>query len=189
MKIGVYVGSFDPIHKGHIMVVNYLLENKYVDKIILIPTGSYWDKVNIIDKKYRIGMCKLYENDKILIDDKLNDLPYSYMILDKLKERYSDSLLYLIIGADNIIDFHKWKNVDRIMDNNILVIPRDNIDIDKYISHYEKRDKFINVDKFDMLNISSSNIRLLIKNKDYKDVLNFIDKKVLDYIILNKLYM
>ena len=188
MKIGVYVGSFDPIHKGHVSVINYLLENKYVDKIILIPTGGYWDKFDIIDKKYRIGMCRLYENDKILVDDKLNDLSYSYMILDELKKRHNDDSLFLIIGADNIVNFDKWKNVDKLLENNILVIPRDNIDIDKYVLKYDRKDKFIVVDKFEMIDISSSNIRWLIKDENYDEVLKFIDKEVLEYIVLNNLY-
>ena len=48
MRKGVYVGSFDPVHKGHKMVVDYLLKNNYVDSIIVIPTGSYWDKNKMI---------------------------------------------------------------------------------------------------------------------------------------------
>ena len=44
MKLGVYVGSFNPVHIGHKYIIDYLLNNKYVDKIIVIPTGNYWDK-------------------------------------------------------------------------------------------------------------------------------------------------
>lgn len=50
MRIGVYVGSFDPVHIGHIKIVNYLLDNHIVDKIIIIPTGCYWNKTNLTIK-------------------------------------------------------------------------------------------------------------------------------------------
>ena len=69
MKIGVYVGSFNPVHIGHIHIVNYLINNNYLDKVIIIPTGNYWDKNDLIDIKHRINMLKFYENDRIMIND------------------------------------------------------------------------------------------------------------------------
>ena len=65
MKIAVYVGSFNPVHKSHIKVVNLVLKN-YVDKVIIVPTLAYWDKKNLIDIKDRINMLKFYENEKII---------------------------------------------------------------------------------------------------------------------------
>ena len=47
MKIGVYVGSFNPVHIGHIKIVKYLINNNYFDKVIIIPTGNYWNKQNL----------------------------------------------------------------------------------------------------------------------------------------------
>ena len=52
MKIGVYVGSFNPVHIGHIKIVNYLLDN-YLDKVIIVPTGNYWEKIDIVNIDYR----------------------------------------------------------------------------------------------------------------------------------------
>ncbi|UKI59000.1 MAG: adenylyltransferase/cytidyltransferase family protein [Clostridium sp.] len=69
MKIAVYVGSFNPVHKSHIKVVNLVLKN-YVDKVIIVPTLAYWDKKNLIDIKDRINMLKFYERDNIIIDTK-----------------------------------------------------------------------------------------------------------------------
>ena len=62
MKIGVYVGSFNPPHKGHIKIVNHLINN-YLDKVIIIPTGNYWDKFDLIDIQDRINMLKIFERD------------------------------------------------------------------------------------------------------------------------------
>ena len=58
MKIGVYVGSFNPVHKGHIKVVKKVLK-EYVDKVLIVPTLSYWDKNNLISITDRINMLKL----------------------------------------------------------------------------------------------------------------------------------
>ena len=63
MKLGIYIGSFNPPHKGHIKVINYLLDNDYVDKILVVPTGNYWDKQDLVDIRDRIKMLQFYEND------------------------------------------------------------------------------------------------------------------------------
>ena len=51
MKLGLYVGSFNPVHNGHLKVINYLLDNNIVDKVIVLPTPNYWDKQNLLDLK------------------------------------------------------------------------------------------------------------------------------------------
>ena len=48
MKIGIFVGSFNPVHKGHIKIVKHLLTKKYLDKVLIVPTGNYWNKNNLI---------------------------------------------------------------------------------------------------------------------------------------------
>lgn len=189
MRKGVYVGSFDPVHKGHRMVVDYLLKNNYVDSVIVIPTGSYWDKDKMIDVRYRIEMWNCYENDKIIIDKRYNQLEYTYMILDRLRSDGDDEL-YLIIGADNILYFDKWKNYQEIINNNkILVIPRDGIDIKNNIYKYDNRDNFIVVDGFCEMDVSSREIRKLLMNKRYDEVEKYLDKEVIEYIKKNKLYL
>ena len=75
MKIGIYVGSFNPPHKGHIKIVNHLI-SKYLDKVIIIPTGNYWDKLDLVNIDHRINMLKFYENEKIIIDTKNNRIEY-----------------------------------------------------------------------------------------------------------------
>ena len=189
MRKGVYVGSFDPVHKGHKMVVDYLLKNNYVDSIIVIPTGSYWDKNKMIDVSYRIEMWNCYKDDRIIIDGRYSDLEYTYMILDKLSGNGDDEL-YLIIGADNIICFDKWKNYQEIINNNkILIIPRNGIDIKDNIYKYDNRDNFIVVDEFCEMDVSSREIRKLLMNKRYDEVEKYLDKEVIEYIKKNKLYL
>lgn len=184
MRIGVYVGSFNPLHIGHQQVINTLITKKIVDKVLVIPTNSYWDKKVDINIKHRINMLKLIENENVIVDGTLSEIKYTYQILDVLKEKYSD--LYLVIGADNIINFHEWKNVDKILENHIIVFNRDGIDVNKYLTKFDKA-KFIIIDK-SPINISSTYIRERIKNRDYESIEGMIDNRILNYIKKNNLY-
>lgn len=187
MKIGVYVGSFNPPHKGHIKIVNHLINN-YLDKVIIIPTGNYWDKLDLISINDRINMLKLYEKENITIDAKNNNVEYTYQILNNLIKQYKKDELYLIIGADNIINFDKWKNYEEILEYNLVILNRDNINVLKYLDKLNKKDKYIIVNDLPNIDISSTMIRNKIKNKDYNNLSMYLDKEVYNYIKENKLY-
>lgn len=188
MKIGVYVGSFNPVHLGHKHIADYLLENNYLDKVVIIPTGNYWHKNNLTHLNHRINMLKYYENDKIIINNKYNNLEYTYQILNELKNDYKESTLYLIIGADNLTSFHLWKKVDKVLNNKVLVLPRNNINTHEYINKYKQKDNFIVVQNFKEIDISSTFIREKLRYKEYNSLTNCIDKEILNYIIDNKIY-
>lgn len=188
MRIGVYVGSFDPVHKGHKHVIDYLIENDYIDKIEVIPTKEYWDKKKMVSLEHRINMFKYYENDCIVINEDLNDVEYTYMILNKLKEKYVNDILYLIIGADNIVNFHLWKNYNEILDNKVLILNRDEIEIDEYVQKYDKKNSFVPVYDFEYIPVSSTYIRDCIRGKLITELNEYLDHDVIDYIFLNKLY-
>lgn len=185
MKVGIYIGSFNPPHKGHIKIINYLLNNKYVDKILVIPTGNYWHKQNLVSIKDRINMLKYYENDKVIIDTSYNKYKYTYQILRELVKPYNKKDLYLILGADNIIEFDKWDNFNELLTYNILIMNRDGIDVKKYIKNYPSN-KITIIDGFKCINISSTKLREDIKYG--KDVSKYIDRHIMDYIIIHKLY-
>jgi len=187
MKIGIYVGSFNPPHKGHIKIVNHLINN-YLDKVIIIPTGNYWDKLDLISINDRINMLKYYENENIIIDTKNNNIEYTYQILEKLSKEYKEDELYLIIGADNIISFDKWKNYEDILKYNLIILNRANIDIIKYLYKLNKKDKYLIINDLPNIDISSTVIRNKIKDSDTKDILELIDKEIYGYIEKNNLY-
>lgn len=180
MKLGIYIGSFNPPHKGHIDIVNYLLNNKYIDKVLIVPTLSYWDKTNLATVEDRINMLKFYESNNIIIDTKNNKYIYTYELMRVLSSEYKDDELYLIIGADNIISFDKWKEYKELLNYKIIVMNRNNIDTYKYIERLGGNN-FIVIDSYPYIDVSSTEIR-----EGKKD--NYIDSKVLEYIKKNNLY-
>ena len=177
MKLGVYIGSFNPVHNGHIAVVKYLLDNNIVDRVLIVPTGAYWDKTDLIDIKDRINMLRFFEKDNVLIDDKHNDIPYTYLLMKELEKEYDDEL-YLILGADNIPHLDKWKNYKEVLKYKIIVMNRDNININ--LKKYNTSN-FIVISNYKNIEVSSTEIRNNLDNK-------YLDKRVKDYIINRNLY-
>ena len=182
MRVGVFVGSFNPVHIGHIKMTEAVFKKGLVDKILMIATLDYWDKKNLIPLSKRVAMLKLLATDNIIIDTEHNEYSYTCEILRDLKERSNDEY-YLIIGADNLVNFHLWKNVEEILENKVIVVKRNNIDCDKYIKQFKNRDNFIVVDELGKDNISSTKIRESLKFRN-----KYLDERVLKYIVENHLY-
>ncbi len=187
MKIGIYTGSFNPVHNGHIKIANYLIDN-YLDKVLVIPTGNYWHKNNLIDLEHRINMLKYFENDKLIIDTKRNSISFSYEILQDVQKEYKEEELYLVLGADNIINFDKWMYKQELLKYNFIIINRDNIDIKYYLDKLGKKDKYIIAKDLPSLDISATMIRKAIKSNNQEKLESNMDKRVIKYIKDNNLY-
>ena len=185
MKIGIFVGSFNPVHKGHIQIINKVLEEKVVDKVLVIATGNYWDKTDIININHRINMLEKYARDDIIIDKTLNDLPYTYLVMRELKNRYKNDELFLIIGADNIISFDKWREYKELLEYNLIIMNRNNIDVKHYLDLLNKKDKYYIID-IEYVDISSTSVRNNINNVERLKEL--LDDEIIDYIKENNLY-
>ena len=181
MKLGVFVGSFNPVHNGHIHVVNYLINHHIVDKVMIIPTLSYWDKNDLADVNDRINMLKFFENDKIIIDEVHMYNQFTYQVMESLEKDYPDNEFMLIIGADNIVSFDKWMHYEDLLKRKIIVVNRNNIDISSYINKYEEKDNFVVVQEFDYVNTSSTDIKADLSN-------NNLDPRVYNYILEHNLY-
>ena len=178
MRLGIFIGSFNPVHEGHIKIVNYLIDNNYVDKVLIIPSINYWNKQNLIELKHRINMLKFFESKNIKVDDKHNNYQYTYQLLRALKEEYNDEL-YLIIGADNAINLDKWEHIQELLTYKIIVLNRDNIDIKKYINKFNSNN-FIVIPNFPFIDTSSTEIR----QGNY----TYLNNKVKQYILKHNLY-
>ena len=179
MRLGIYIGSFNPPHIGHNKVIDYLLDNDYVDKILIVPTLNYWDKVDLVDINDRINMLSFFENDRVMVDRGHNKYIYTCELMKELTKVYDDEL-YLILGADNIINFDKWKNYQELLKYKIIIMNRDDIDISKYVKKF-KSNNFIIVSDYEYVPVSSSIIRESLDSR-------YLDKRVLEYINSHNLY-
>lgn len=181
MKIGIYCGSFAPVHKGHIKFVREILKSKLVDKVLIVPTKSYWDKKINISLKHRINMLKLYETKRIEIETKLNNVKSSYEGFTKYQKMHPGDELYLILGGDNLVNFDKWIKYQELLKYPFIIIKRDKYGT-KYIKNkmIEFNKKNYSILDIDTVDISSTYIRDNIKNP--KLMKNKIDPKVYNYM-------
>ena len=192
MKIAILGGTFDPPHLGHLILAETVLKELNYDKVLFIPSKIPPHK-NIsgeVSNEDRLNMLKLsIEDDKrFSFDDyelKSEGISYSIKTLNYLYQNYNiDGKIALIIGADLIKNFHKWKEPEKISElANIVAVNREeNDNLDK--ENIEKYNiKIIIAPRID---ISSTLIRERIKkNKAFR---YFLNNKVYNYIISNKLY-
>ena len=187
MRIGIFGGCFNPPHKMHKEIALNLIKNNYIDKVIYVPTGNKYQKKDLIDAKIRYNMVKTmiegYDHLEISDYEIKNHLTYTYQTLNYFKNKYKNDEIYFICGTDNVQEMTTWKNYKYILSNfKLLVINRNN-DLNRInisiLNH--KNIVFANIP---FSNISSSLIR---SNLDkYKKM---IDKKVLQLIEREKLYL
>ena len=192
MKIGIFGGCFNPPHKMHKEITLKLIDNGYLDKVIFLPTGDEYTKEDLACFNDRINMIKLMIKDKsnIIVSEIAKTHSYTYLALDYFKNMYKVDDIYFICGTDNLDEFDTWKKYEYILENYmLLVIKRNNDNIDELLARYNKYISHIIVANIDEQTISSTNIRKLIKNGRINEIYDIIDKEVLDYIIDNKLYI
>ena len=134
-EIGLYFGSFNPIHIGHLMLANYAVEHFNLDElhIIVSPQNPFKEQKNLLDVQDRIEMCKIAtnENKKIFINDIETHLPipsYTTDTLRELEKTFENSNFHIIMGIDNFISLHSWKNVENVLKHHLIVFPRVNND-------------------------------------------------------------
>lgn len=192
MKIGILGGSFNPPHNTHQKIATTLIEKKYLDRVIFVPTGDKYDKSNLINASHRYDMVKLLCSD--FSDFEVSDfelkhtLVKTYQTMDYFQSIYPNDTLYFIVGTDNLKQFKTWANYKYLISTyHFLVIPRDYDNIAEILKEFhEDRNNFTVVD-FQIDPLSSTLIRDLFK-KDLNSVKPFLNSKVFNYILANSLY-
>ncbi len=185
IKIGLYFGTFNPIHSGHLIIANHMVEHSDLDEIWLVvtPHNPFKNKSSLLDNHHRFEMVyKATENySKIKPSDVEFKLPqpnYTIYTLAHLTDLYPDKEFSLIMGEDNLKSFHKWKNFETILEHHeIYVYPRisdGNPDI-PLVNH-----KKINKIEAPVVQISSTMIRNGIKSG--KNIQPLLSKEVWEYI-------
>jgi len=189
-RIGIYSGSFNPIHVGHQKLANYLIENKIVDEVWLVvsPCNPLKLQSELIDEYIRLEMLVIAIQDQPHI--KASDIEFtmpipSYTIdtLHLLTAQYPDNQFQLIIGSDNAHVFNQWKTYERLLkEYPVLVYPRTGYDFKDVASQYPQ----MKLLSSPIYNVSSTEIREYIAKK--KDVSQWIHPSVLQFIKENNLY-
>ena len=198
MKTGVFGGTFNPVHKGHIMLAEYCMDSVGLDRIIMIPTAVPPHKIsnNLASENDRLNMCKLACRGKenFFVSDieiKRQGKSYTYETLTQLKEIYPDDHLYTIMGADMFLTLDRWKNPKIIFEkSSIITIPRDEENKLELENFYNKVLKAMGASSVilpnPVMSVSSTFIRENLDN--FNLISNMLDKGVYDYIIKNNLY-
>jgi len=187
MKIGLFFGTFNPIHIGHLILANYMAEFSDLDEVwfVITPMSPFKQKSSLLDNIHRLAITnvaveaysKLKTSD---IEFKLPQPNYTVNTLIHIEEKYPEHQFCLIMGEDNLKGFHKWKNYETILKNyQLYVYPR--ISDGTVESEFLKHSNVHRV-QAPIVQISSTFIRKSIKkNKDIRAMLpanvwNYIDE-------------
>jgi nicotinate-nucleotide adenylyltransferase len=188
-KIGIYSGSFNPIHHGHVMLANYLVEFSDLDALwfVVTPQNPLKKKDDLLDDDERLKMVQLAVGDdpRFCVSDIEMHLPtpsYTINTLTVLSEQYPDCQFVFICGMDSLQNLKRWREYQKILDNyEILVFPREGYDGGELLDYPS-----VTVLKTPVLEISSSFIRQCIK--EGRDVRHFMPEKAFLYMKENHFY-
>ena len=188
-KVGLYFGTFNPIHVGHLVIANYMANYTNLEEVWLVvsPQNPFKEKDSMLEDYHRLSLVKIAveDNDHLKVSNIEFDLPkpsYTINTLVYLYEKYPDIQFNLIMGEDNLRTFHKWKNHEEILKkSNLYVYPRlMNPQTEKKINSPLYNHPSVIICDAPVMKISSSFIRNAIKNN--KDVRYMLTEKVTNYV-------
>ena len=190
-KIGIFGGSFNPIHVGHALIANYIVENSELDSLWLMvsPLNPLKEGSTMASDYHRLRMTELVTRrmERVITSAFEYDLPkpsYTIDTLNALQAKFPKDEFYLVIGADNWCLFDRWKAGDEIISKyHILIYPRRGYDI---VIPEQYRDRVAVVDA-PLIEISSTQVRERLSQ--LKSISFYVPESVEKYIIDNMLYM
>ena len=182
-NIGLFFGSFNPVHTGHLIIANYMVEFTDLSQVwfVISPHNPFKEKKSLLPDYHRLALLNIAieDNPRIKVTDiefKLPKPSYTIDTLTYLHEKYPKKNFILIAGTDILPTFHKWKNYKQILEfYELYIYSRPDYDAGKYKSHQK-----IKIFNAPLMEISSSFIRKSIKegkNMDY-----MLPEKVYEYI-------
>ena len=191
MKIGIMGGSFNPIHIGHAIIANYIIQNTCLDKLWLMvsPENPFKIGQKMVSDMDRIRMTEMVAGrlENVITSAFEFSLPrpsYTIDTLNALQLKFPDDEFYLIIGADNWAAFDRWRNHQELIEKfHILVYPRRGYDV---VIHQDVAHKVELIDA-PLVEVSSTKIREQLG--EYKNMCFYLPEDVYDYIVKKRLYM
>lgn len=188
MKIGLYFGSFNPVHIGHLIIASYIVNNTPLEQVwfVVSPQNPFKKSATLLNEYHRLHLVRIAteDNNQLKASDVEFKLPkpsYTIDTLTYLKEKYPQHTFSVVMGSDGLQNFEKWKNYETLIQNNQLVIyKRPGFDI----TPIEGADMQI-VDA-PMLEISATIIRRLVQ--EGKSIRYLVPDKVCEEIERNGYY-
>jgi len=172
-QIGLFFGTFDPLHNGHVSIARYFVKKLKLNKLWLVvtPLNPFKESEKISDEMTRLEMVEDFcKNEQHMICSKVEfELPkpnYTADTLDFLVKNNPDTKFYIILGEDNLNSLHLWRDSHKILQHQICVYPRKNLNkrINNLINH-----EMVKIYDAPVMEISSTTIReMLIKRKSIK---------------------
>lgn len=191
MRIGLYGGTFDPIHLGHLIVMENVINYMNLDRIIILPSSNPPHKKDkkITEVNTRVEMVSeaIKDNDKIILstfESTDQVIRYTHDTIKYFTDSLKEHEIFYIMGEDSFMTIDTWKNYKYILDSNIIVFSREGIDphsklVDKVKKIRKDNPNIFLVNSLN-INISSTLIRSLVK--DEKSI-KYLVKDEVDYII------
>jgi len=182
MNIGLFFGSFNPIHIGHLIIVNYILNETDLEKIwfVVSPLNPFKTDDLLLNEFHRFTLVKkaIEDDERMIASDVEFQLPrpsFTVNTLTRLKENYAGDRFSVIMGSDGFQNLDKWKNFETIINNyKILIYRRPGFEVENKINAE------IEIVDAPLLNISSTEIRRLIKRR--KSIRYLVPEKVREEI-------
>lgn len=142
-KVGLFFGSFNPLHVGHMILANYMVTNDHMDEcwFVVSPQNPFKKKSTLLDEIHRYAIVqRSIEDDTRFkvsnIEFSMSQPSYTIDTLVRLEEKYPNKDFVLILGQDNLKSLHKWKNIDEILKQfEIYVYPRAGVDATEWDNH------------------------------------------------------
>jgi nicotinate-nucleotide adenylyltransferase len=191
LKTGIFGGTFNPVHYGHLIAAVFIKEEFGLDEIIFVP-DKYPVHKNLdfeVSAEQRIKMLELAVKDRpgfkiSRIEIDRSGLSFTIVTLNEMKEEFPDKEFFLIVGVDSYYDLINWKNSrELISGNNIIVMKRGGKEPEKNLYNYAKGIFFADNP---VIEISSTMIRNRVLNGKSVDLL--IPSEVSDFINIKRLY-
>jgi len=188
MHIGLYFGSFNPIHIGHLIVANHIVEHSEIDKVwfVVSPHNPLKDSHSLLNEYHRLHLVNLAieENSKFRASNVEFHLPkpsYTINTLTYLTEKFPLEKFSIIMGSDSFQNIHRWKNFEQLVKQySFIVYLRPGFEVK------EMHGADVTVLQAPMLEVSSTYIRDQIKQK--RSIRYIVPDAVAEYILTNKYY-